>query len=422
MPAWYNRDVRTLLVWTALAAGWAPVAWAQSTPVRETAVSLRDVVDAARALSPLVAAAEARDEAAGLALDEAGRWPNPDIEFRSENWASGVAGGLPLDTFVTVTQTIELGDKRGARRGLAEATRLGTSAAIGSTAAGVQREAALRFLDAVRLRDRAGALADQHDALTEIVRVLRRRVDEGLAPESELARVTTEQTRLSAELLRARLAAVRATAPLSMFLIDGVARPEALVRPTIVPVPEGSISDLASAASSRRPDVVSARARVEAARQSLRYEESRGVPDLSVNGGLKRTTDINTGVLAVAIPIPLFERNRANAAVARGQVRAMELELDQVTRLAAAEAAAALETARALQAEVIDLRARLVAPAQLARAAARSAFEQGAFDLLRLVDAERAHVDALLSANDLEIDAIAAAIEARLALGDSLLP
>ena len=411
--------MRTLLVWTVLVSGWAPAAWAQSPPA--PAVSLRDVVDGARLRSPLVAAAEARDSAADAAVSEAGRWPNPTVELRSENWGSRDAA-LPLDTFATVTQTIELGGKRGARRGVAEAARLGAAAAIGSTVASVQRDAALRFLDAVRLRDRARALADQHEALTEIVRVLGRRVDEGLAPGSELARVTTEQTRLSAELLRARLAAVRAAAPLTMFIDGGSISPDALVRPTAVPIPEGSIPDLAEAAAARRPDVASAHARLEAARQSLRFERSLGVPDLSINTGLKRTNDVNTGVLAFTMPIPLFDRNRAATAVAQGQLRAAQLDLDQLTQLATAEAAALLETARALQAATIDLRARLVAPAELARSAARSAFAQGAFDLLRLVDAERAHVEARLAANDLEIDAIAAAIEARLALGEPVLP
>jgi cobalt-zinc-cadmium efflux system outer membrane protein len=413
--------VRILLLWTVVALGWAPLARAQTPPVPAPSITIKEIVDAAGRASPLVAAAVARGEAADLAVGEAGRWPNPIVEYRSENWASGLPGGMPLDTFATITQTIELGGKRGARRGVFEAARAGASAAVGSTIAAAQREAAFRFLEAVRLRDRARALQDQNAAFTEMLRILRRRVEEGLTSESELARMTTEQSRSSADLLRANVASAKAAVPLSVLLEGRVVTPAALVRPALVPVPEGAASDLAAAVA-RRADVVSARVRVEAARQSLRFEEARGVPDLAVNGGLKRTAGANTGVIALSVPIPLFERNRAARIVAEGQVRAAELELDLVTRLAAAEAGAAVETARALQSAAMDLRIRLVEPAELARSAARSAFVQGAMDLLRLMDAERAHVEALVAANELEIDAIAAAVDARLALGESPLP
>lgn len=403
-------------------AGWAPLVRAQVPPVPAPSITLGEVIEAAGHASPLVAAARARGAAATEAVGEAGRWPNPVVEVRSENWASGVPGGMPLDTFATVTQTIELGGKRHARRGLAEAAQSEAFAAAGLTTASAQRDAAVRFLDAVRLRDEARALAGQQEALAEIVRVLQRRVEEGLAPESELARVETERTRLSAALVRARLAARRSMAPLSMLLPGGLADPDALVRPAIVPVPDGEIQELAASAPARHPGVVSARARLEAAERNLRFEEARGVPDLAINGGVKRTSEANTGVIALTMPIPLFDRNKAAATIARGGVRAAELELERVTNLAAAEAAAALEAARDLHAAAQDLRTRLVAPAELARAAARSAFEQGEIDLFRLVDAERACVDALLAANDLEIDAVQAAIDARLALGEPPLP
>ena len=52
----------------------------------------------------------------------------------------------------------------------------------------------------------------------------------------------------------------------------------------------------------------------------------------------------------------------------------------------------------------------------------RSAFNLGAADLLLVVDRERAYADARLLENDIQIEAVAAAIAARLALGEAPLP
>jgi outer membrane protein TolC len=77
----------------------------------------------------------------------------------------------------------------------------------------------------------------------------------------------------------------------------------------------------------------------------------------------------------------------------------------------------AAATLGALAARVDD---DLLKPAELVRTAARSAFREGATDILVLVDAERVYVDARREAVQLKLDAIAAAIEARLLLGEEI--
>ena len=57
-----------------------------------------------------------------------------------------------------------------------------------------------------------------------------------------------------------------------------------------------------------------------------------------------------------------------------------------------------------------------------ARDAARAAFAAGAIDVLRLLDAERVHTEAAAVSLDIAIDAVAAAIDARLAAGEEPLP
>ena len=410
-----------------LLAAWllapTPEAWAGQAGPEAEPITLARVLAAGRAESPAIAAARSREGAAAAAAGAAGRWPNPAIELRSENWGAGVPGALRKDSFATLTQTLELGGKRGARRGIAEAEAEDARAATFATTRTIEREIASRYLDAVRLRDRTGILTAQRDALDELVRILERRVAEGLAPDAERARLAAERTTVAIAATRAEVAADRAFWELrALAALPGGITAEALVRPEPIPVPTGDPEALASGAAAARPDVRTATARVETAQRALRLENSLWIPDLTVNTGLKRTLETNTGVFALGVSLPLFDRRQVATTLARGEVRAAELERDAVTRLAAADAIAALLTAHRLAEAAAGTASQLVEPATIARTAMRSAFNLGAADLLLVVDRERAYADARLLENDIQIEAVAAAIAARLALGEAPLP
>ncbi len=411
------RSIALLAVWLLTAV---PAA-AQKGPAPEP-ITLAEVLAAGRAGSPAIAAARSRERAAVAAAGVAGRWTNPAVEFRSENWGADVPG-LGLDSFATVTQTLELGGKRGARRGAALAGAEMARVDAFATTRDIEGELAGRFLEAVRLRDRVEILAAQGDAFAELVRVLERRVAEGFAPDAERARLAAERAAVAIALTRAEAAAERAFLELRALaaLPDGAAA-AALVRPDPLPLPTGDPAQLAAGAAPGRPDVRAAAARVETAVRAVRLQNSLRIPDLTVNTGLKRTLDTNTGVFAVGFGLPVFDRNQVAVTLARGEVRAAELERDLVTRRAEADASAALLNARRLAAAAAGSEAQLVGPATIARTAMRSAFDLGAADLLLLVDAERSYADARLLANDIGIEAVAAAIAARLALGEAPLP
>lgn len=386
-------------------------------------ITLAEVLAAGRAESPAIAAARSRERAAVAAAEAAGRWANPAIEFRTENFGTDVPGGLPLDSFATLTQRLELGGKRRARRGAALAGAEMARVDAFATTRNIEEELAGRFLETVRLRDRAGILAGQRDALAELVRVLERRVAEGFAPDAERARLAAETAAVSIAAVRAEAAAERAFFELrALAALPGGADPAALVRPDPLPLPTGDSAELAAAAAAGHPAVRAAAARVETAARAVRLQDSLRVPDLTVNTGLKRTLDTNTGVLALGVGLPVFDRNQAAATLARGEVRAAQFERDLVTRRAEADATAALENARRLAEAAAGAEAQLIAPATVQRNAMRSAFDLRAADILLVVDAERAFADARLLASDIRIEAVAAAIAARLALGEAPLP
>ncbi|HEX5819210.1 MAG TPA: TolC family protein [Gemmatimonadales bacterium] len=402
---------------------WPAEAGASATQAPPPALTLPDALGRARAQSPRRRAALALSEGARAAAEASAPWVNPSIEVRGENWRVGDrTSDPPVDAFAVVTQPLEIGGKRGARRALAVAGASLAATDLDQVDRWLTLEVARRYTAVLRARGMVALLVEQAAGTDEIVRVMRRRVEEGYAAEGDLRKFEAETARLRAELLRAELDLARTVAGLGAVL--GSAEPvdaAGLAAPDVAPPP------LAAAAVSaeklaRRPDVAAADARVERASRQLALERALRIPDLAVSGGYKRTAGVDTGVVAVAMPIPIGDRNRAAILRAEAEARAASLEREGVLLDARAEALSALGAAAALRERAALADDELLAPAAIVRTAARAAFREGGGDVLRLVDAERGYTEARRTTLDLRLDAAMAAIEARLALGEQVTP
>ncbi len=150
--------------------------------------------------------------------------------------------------------------------------------------------------------------------------------------------------------------------------------------------------------------VAAANARVDAARRAR-------IPDLTVSAGARRLKETNdtAAVLALSVPLPLF--NRGNAEVARARAELTKAEADrQAVELEIAEN---LDTARA---DVANARASAasangpeLAAAREAARIARIGYAEGKFSQLDLIEAERS----LSQTQEAAIDALTAFHDAR---------
>lgn len=396
-----------------------------TTVVPDEPLTLAEAVRLGRERSPFRAAAVAVADGARRAAGLAGRVPNPWLELRSENWIPGGrdAGDPDLDSFAVVTAPIELGGKRAARRAVGAAAQGAADADLSRA----DREAALtvaeHYVEAVRARDLAILLAQQRTSAADLAQVMRRRVEEGYAPEADLRKFEAELSRVDAQLLRARLALDRAISTLAVLLGEPDTLDSGrLVEPALPTPARGDVALLARGAVDRHPEVLAARARVEQARSQLALERANAVPDLAVSGGYKRTAGTDTGVVALSFPIPLSDRNQPAVTRADADLRAAALELDGVERLARAEVESMLRRAVALQERAVRVERDFLQPAEVVRTAAQAAFREGGGDVLRLVDAERVYLEAGRDALDLKLDAVVACLRVRLALGEEVVP
>lgn len=406
-----------LLFVLALVLAAPAVCGAQDGPAAP--LPLADAVRAAQAHSKLRAAARERLDAAATARERTPRLPNPIVELRSENFGAVSSATLPRDSFAVVTQPVELGGKRRARQRQAQTLEEVARHGLVWAQWNVVLTVVDRYVAAVRADGHVRALDEHREGLAELVRVMRERTSEGLAPEADLRRLESERAGVDRERARAAIDRDRELALLGTLVGHPVAA-ASLVVPAANPMP--AAAEVTRERTARRADVASAAARVAALEATADLARAQGVPDLLVSGGYKRTSGLDTGVAAVTVPIPLFDRNGAEVARAAGEARAARLELELLEEQAMAEARAQIAAARALQEEAARADREQVAAATVVRDAARAAFEERTADVLRLVDAEREYTEAMRDVLDLKLDAALAWMHARLALGEDPLP
>jgi outer membrane protein, heavy metal efflux system len=379
-------------------------------------LTVADAVFQALEYAPALAGQRARLQGERLAAPEAGRLPNPTLTWQGQGLRRNPPLPLQPDHSIFATQPIPLGPQRGAARRLAH-----TAIAVADADLALQREAITLdvvdlVVDTLGVGRLAGVLDDQRASLQELVRVQRRRVEEGVASEGDLRRLEAEEARLALAAGRSRAEERRVRAAVCVWTGRVSCDSLRIMWPDAADAPPADPA-LVDARLAVRPAVQTARAEAEQARRAADLAEASVWPSLEVSGGYARTQWLDTGMAGIGIAVPLFERQRAQRARASAARAAAELDLAQVERQARLELMQTAGLAADLQAQVRLQSAALMDPALAAQRAARSAYREGEVDLLRLLDAERLVADARTDVALLETDALRAALRARVLLG-----
>ena len=330
-----------------------------------------------RAAADEVAASEA-------AAEQAGRLPNPELQYLREGQQAG-----SRTTTVQLNQPIELGGKRQARLASAQG-------AVG---------AARTELAARRQDIRADVIAGFYEVL-----VTQRRL--------ELARALTELAHRSVEVAnkrvaagkispidetRARLAAVdaatelnQATAALAIArtrLGALIGRPAAALdlagQTDQLPAPKPLEALLAQAGNATA--IQRARSQLAAQEAQAKVERAARVPDLTLSVGSQRDDQAGRrqAVVGLSVPLPLFNRNEGalRAALRRTDKAREELAAAQVST--ESELATAYTRYQVARDEAMLLRQDVIPNARSAYELTLKGFEYGKFSILDVLDAQR---------------------------------
>ena len=333
-------------------------------------------------------------------------WPNPSLELRRDN------GSRTRESAWQFSQPLDISGRRGWRQQAAahrvEAAQADTRAALR------QRRAELReaFYRVVLQQQRLNAVEQWAQRLGAIAASVGQRVRAGDAAGYDHRRLLREHQAATTKLVELRAEGERQRARLATLMGQERTLDEEVVGPLAPDAP----ADLASlrARLARRPELAALGLRAAAA-QADQLAAQAVLPPLALGLGGKQTDDgvvrATSTVLALSIPLPLFDRQQA----AQQRTAAQALAARASHRLAQQHAQGELLGLYAQASELAAAaeRYRRNASADFSNLVriAETAYRAGESTVLELLDAYRSALDAETTALDLEWQARSARIE-----------
>lgn len=351
-------------------------------------ISLDEAVRRAVAASPAIAAQEAAIRSAEAGRTQSQVRPNPVLSVQAENVAGTGAYNVfrQAETSVTYSQMIERGGKRDARIAYAERD-IGVS----------QAAARLARLDLAQAVQRSFIDAQIAE---EVVWLAERRLDTEQTMQSEALRRVRGyrdplfvETRAEARVSQARLALGEARsrrdaarARLASFWGGHAADVEV---PRGIERPDDHNHQLAEA------DTKLASAAVERAQAAVVVEQSRGVQDYTLSGGVRHLRETGDVALVAGISIPLgrFDRNRGNIERAQAERQRVELQAEAVRLERLRELASLRAEAEAARMRADGIMQDVYPKAQRTLEQVREGYSRGGFRFSDVQDAADAIID-----------------------------
>lgn len=375
---------------------------APSIQIPTGTVTLPDAVALALLHNPGLAAFAWEARAREARILQAGRPPNPTVSLLAEDIGASRLTGRAADPLVEpqatiqLSQVIELGGKRAARRHLATRERDLAVWDHESARIDLLTEVNRAFIDVLAAQE-AVALADETTRLVEQVQQsVGARVAAGVVSPIERTRADVALAAVRVESMRTRRALEASRMRLS--LLWGSATPDfrtAIGDLDAEPAPLPPLADL-MARIEQSPELARWAAELSQREAAVTLERSRRVPDVSLVAGYRRLTDVDSHALVVgaSMPLPWFDRNRGGVEEARSRLaRAHEDRRAAQARVAAtlADAYAALASAHD---EVNVLRSAVLPGSQETFEALSEGYRLGRFGYLDVLEAERTLIGA----------------------------
>jgi len=372
-----------------------------SHPSAQQALSLREAVDRALASRPSLKAEAERVGVAEGMRQQAGALPNPEFQFQNENLRPGQTYSRDVDTLAYVVQPLDVLGKRGRRVDAAQQTVVRIQAEYDLARLRTVRDVKLAYWAALGAQQSRDLLKSTVANFQQIVDYNTARLRVGAIAEQDVLRVQLEGERLAITANLAALRASRAEADLLRQIGDASAVSVTLTESldAVGEMPPATTDTVLM----QRPEMKIARASLEEARARARLQDALARPDLTLTYGYKRTqlpdtaVAANTSIAAIAVRLPLFDRNAGNRAAASAETRRQEALLAATQLDVLADYRAVSQEYALRHTEVVGTLQPLREHAANISTIAQAVYIQAGGDLLRLLDAQRSRLDADLA-------------------------
>jgi cobalt-zinc-cadmium efflux system outer membrane protein len=346
-----------------------------------------------------VLAARRGVEAAGAGILQADVRPNPVVSYNASSIASHIGAGSVtdkrIDNVFRIDQVLERGNKRELR---VEAAKGIERAAVNDAGEVLRQQLLLTrsaYTDLQQAQGKVEILAGVTDLFSKTYSAAQTRLKAGDLAAADVARVQVDFERAQNEFRVAQADLSRAQFVLGLLVADEAAAPSLRASDPWPPAGGPDVAGMQQAIAQSiesRPDVLAAKARIEATEKLRDLARSQRTRDVTVGAQFERFPGtMPTNTVGFGVSVPLLIGNDFSGDIKRAEVdhyAALDA-LEKVRAVAGTEIARAASDLRAAAERRERYDGSLLAAAQRSADAAEFAFQRGATSVLEVLDARR---------------------------------
>lgn len=377
-------------LWLGIVTLFSSTVHAAEPPVGE--LTLSSAIARSLERNPDLKGGAYRLKAAEAHIARAGLSPTPEVRLELENFAgSGRTQGTDaLETTLTLSQLIELGDKRALRIGAAEASRSLATIDQGIAELDVIAEVARRFLHVVSDQSQMELTRRATELATQTVKAVEVRVRAAKSPEVEMLRAKTALARAGIEEEHAEHELATSRRKLAAMWGDTEAR-FGLAQADLYDLPKVAEFDVLTGKLKRNPDIARYLSEARMHEAEARVAKSKRNRDVLLGGGIRRLDAGNDHALVASITVPLFSSRQAapDMAEATARQRLSETEYEAALVRNHARLFEVYQEMRHAITETESLRTVVVPQMEEVLKQTEYAYQRGRYSYLEWADAQR---------------------------------
>lgn len=313
--------------------------------------------------------------------------PNPELAYSLEDQRAATR-----TQSVQINLPIEMGGKRAARMTAAERGRDIAVEELNVRRVEIRAAVVAAFFETLAAQERAALAQKSFDLARRATDAVAKRVAAGKVSPVEETKARVAEAGVRVELAQAQSEQRNARVRLASML--GANPPRfTLVAGSVEALPTVPTFDNVQQRLSVSPTLRRAQLEVERRTSLANVERSKRVPDVTFSLGVKRPNELQRDQLlfGVSVPLPLFDRNQGNLLEALKREDKARDELQALNLRVSTEVLQARERLESIRGEVDVLQRDVLPGAQSAYDAATIGFENGKFNFLEVLDAQRTY-------------------------------
>jgi cobalt-zinc-cadmium efflux system outer membrane protein len=278
---------------------------------------------------PELKVALAKWEVSKAGIITAGQRPNPSFNFFPQFVTNAASGESPWVLPPILDIPIETAGKRRYRMERAFHLSEAASQEICATIWLIRGRLRQNLLDLYMSLENEKGLKEQLELQQRIVQMLGQRLEHGYIslPILTQARIAQGQSRITSEDAQRHVAEARAKVAQSLGIPANALTGIELSFDFFDDLPELlTMEDIRRKALLRRPDILAALAKFEAAQSALQIQIARQYPNITLGPGYEYDQGLNKWGIALSIELPILNRNEGPIAEAEAKRKEVEAE------------------------------------------------------------------------------------------------